>query len=274
MKMRAVCSAVAWVSLSLSLLPACSYVTQEEGQRMQQQITQLQMLSQQSSQQVAEKLQRQSEELNRLLDEARRLTSSLADSAQKTNQLTADQLVLQGKIEELQRSVDALQKQFNDYRAASDTKLEQLGNTVATVKNPPLPETPDALFAEAQKKLDARQYNDARRMYDAFINRFPTDARAAKAQVAIGDSYFQETKYANAIIAFRKVIDQHPKSEEVESAMFKAGQALFLIKRCSEAKIYFQELLRVYPKTRLKNDANEQIKEIGRQSKNRAACES
>ena len=260
--------------IGFGLLSSCSYVTQEEGQRMQQQISQLQLLSQQSSQQLAEKLQRQSEELNRLLDEARRLTSSLADSAQKTNQLTADQLVLQGKIEELQRGVDALQKQFNDYRAASDTKLEQLSNTVSTVKNPPLPETPDALFSEGQKKLEARQYNEARRVFDAFINRFPTDVRAAKAQIIIGDSYFQEAKYANAIIAFRKVIDQHPKSEEVESAMFKAGQALFLIKRCSEAKIYFQELLRVYPKTRLKNDANEQIKEIGRQSKNRASCES
>ena len=99
------------LSFSLRLVARLFLRDAGRGQRMQQQITQLQMLSQQSSQQLAGKAgSGRARSWSRLLDEARRLTSSLADSAQKTNQLGADQLVLQGKIEELQRSVDALQK--------------------------------------------------------------------------------------------------------------------------------------------------------------------
>jgi TolA-binding protein len=240
---------------------------------MQQQIAQLQQVSRQSSQELSEKLQRQSEELNKLLDEARRLTTSLADSSQKTDKMQSDLLLLQGKIEETQRTLDAVSKQFTDYRAQSDTHLEQLSNTIATIKNPPLPDNPDGLFAAAQQKLDSRQYNEARRIFDAFLNRYPTDARAAHAQLQTGESYYQEAKYANALIALRKVIDNFPKSEEVETALFRSGQAFFQIKKCSEARTFFLELLRLYPKSHMKNDVNEQIKEIGRVSKNKASCE-
>src|SRR5262249_52857078 len=157
------------------------------------------------------------------------------DSSQKSDKLQSDLLMLQGKLEETQRTVDAVQKQFTDYRAQSDTHLEQLSNTISTIKNPPLPDNPDGLYAEAQNKLAARQYNEARRIFEAFLNRYPTDPRAPKSQLAIGDAYFQEAKYANALIALRKVIDNFPKSEEVEMALFKSGQAFLLIKKCSEA---------------------------------------
>lgn len=253
-------------------LCAC-FVPAEEGQRMQQQISQLQQRSQQSNQELSDKLQRQSEELNKLLVEARRLTTSLADSSQKSDKLQADLLMQQGKLEEMQRTLDSLQKQFGDYRAQSDTHLEQLGNTIATMKNPPLPDNPDGLFAAAQSKLDARQYSEARRIFDAFLSRFPTEARAARAQFGIGESYFQEAKYANALNALRKVIFDFPKAEEVEMAYFKSGQAFFLIKRCSDARTFFQEFLRRYPKSRMKGDANEQLKEIARLANNKAACE-
>lgn len=263
-----------FMPLALAGVASCSYVSLEEGQRMQDQINQLKSQSQKSQEDLSAKLQQQSEDLRKLIDEARRLTTSLADSSQKSTQLQADQMQMQGKVEDLQRATDALQKSFTEYRAQSDTKLEQLVNATTAAKNPPLPETPDALFTEAQKKFDARQYNDARRMFDAFVNRYAADARAAKAQYNIGDAYFMEGKYANAIGALTKVVDNFPKSEVVEDAMFKNGQAFFALKYCSESKTYFQELLRRYPKTKFKTDASDQIKELARQAKNKAACQS
>lgn len=262
------------LGLVLGLTTGCSYVTLEEGQRMQEQINQLQQRSTQKTQELGDKLQQQSEELTKVLSEARRLTTSLADSSQRVTQQQADLLQLQGRLEELQRTVDSLQKQFTEYRAQSDTKLEQLVNATTAAKNPPLPETPEGLFTEAQKKFDARQWNDARRMFDAFVNRYATDPRAARAQFSIGDSYFQEGKYANAIGALTKVIDNFPKSEEVESAMFTNGQSFFKLKYCSEAKTYLQELIRRYPKTKYKTEANDKIKEITRLAKDRTACQS
>ena len=96
----------------------------------------------------------------------------------------------------------------------------------------------------------------------------------ARRQLKAGNSEYAEGKYANAIGAFTKVVDNFPKAQaEVEAAMFKNGQAFFAIKRCEDARVYFQELTKRYPKTSLKAEANEQVKEITQKLKNKTVCQ-
>lgn len=244
---------------------------------MQEQIDQLLEKSKKTEvggAELASKVQQQNEELRRLLDEAKRLTTTLADASQKAERAQSDLQAVQGKFDDMQRQLDALQKSFTEYRAQSDTKLEQLVNATTVAKAPPLPDNPEAMFAEGQRKFVAGQWNDSRRVFDAFVNRYPSDQRASKAQFLIGDAYFSEGKFANAIGAFTKVIDNFPKSEDVESAMFKNGKAFSNLRYCSEAKTYFQELIRRYPKTQYKNDASEQVKELTKKAKDKGACQS
>ena len=87
-----------------------------------------------------------------------------------------------------------------------------------------MPETPDALFAEADKRLAAAAVADARRLFEAFVNRYPQRrARGASAQYNIGEAYAGEKRYANAIGAYTKVVDNFPKSDVVPDAMYKNG---------------------------------------------------
>ena len=146
--------------------------------------------------------------------------------------------------------------------------------TTSKSQTPPVPETADAVYAEAQKRYEAKQYLDARRLFDAFLSRYGSDSRAARAQYLIGEAYLSESKYASAIGAYRKVIDSYRKSEEVVDAMYKSGVAFFAIKYCSDARVFFQELLRIYPKTEWKKDASEQIQKINRDLKNKSVCSS
>lgn len=260
---------------ALTLSGCFSFVTKEEGQKMIDQITQLQKRSDDTelrNKELVEKLQDQSKKLGTLIADATRLQSNLADSAQATDKLRADVATLTGKAEDVQRDLSSLQKNFNDYRAASDTKIEQLVNASTTAKAPPMPETADGLFAEAQKRLDAKQWLEARRLFDAFVNRYNSDKRAASAQFHIADAYFLEGKYANAITAFLKVIEGFPKSEEVETAYYKNAQAFFALKYCSDSKIYLQELLKKFPKSQYKVAATELQKEIAKKAKDKTAC--
>jgi TolA-binding protein len=61
----------------------------------------------------------------------------------------------------------------------------------------------DAMWSEAQKKLTAGQYGDARKDLRAFIQKFAQDAKADDAQFAIGESFFKEKDYAAAIAALK-----------------------------------------------------------------------
>jgi tol-pal system protein YbgF len=173
----------------------------------------------------------------------------------------------------MQTTLASVSKQFTEFRAGTDTRLEQVVNATSGGKAPPVPETADGIFAEAMKRYDAKQWLDARRLFDAFINRFGADGRASKAQYLIGESYLAEAKYANAIGAFTKVIDNFPKSEIVPDAMFRNGQAFRALKYCGDARIYFQELLRRYPKTEWKKDASDELKKLQSDAKNKSVCQ-
>jgi tol-pal system protein YbgF len=255
-----------------------AFVTKEEGREMKQQLEEVRGLSAKNEVKAAELAKQMDAQLRRLkqvVDEATKVvTRNSADVGQTVEKLQTDLGQLQGRLDDLTHGQDALTKQFQDYRASSDTKLEQLTNTLTAAKSPPLPETPDALFAEGEKKLTGGQWVEARRLFEAFVNRYPTDHRAAKAQFSIGEAYGGEKRYANAIGAYTKVVDNFPKSEIVPDAMYKNGVAFYQLKYCSDAKVYFQELLRRYPHTSFKKEATDQLKNLSRDVRNKSVCAS
>src|SRR5258707_1067178 len=81
-----------------------------------------------------------------------------------------------------------------------------------------------------------------------------------------------EQLYANAIGAYTKVVDNFPKSDVVPDAMYKNGLAFYALKYCGDAKVYFQELLKRYPRTSWKSQATEELKKLVKDQKNKAVC--
>jgi tol-pal system protein YbgF len=265
--------------LSTLLLSGCfAFVTKQEGEEINHKIDEVRGIAQKNEQRagdLAKQMDAQLKRLRELVDEATKVvTRNSADVGGKVDKMQEDLAQVTGRIDDLQHASDALTKQFQDYRASSDTKLEQLTNSMTAAKTPPVPETPDALYAEAEKRLNAAQFADARRLYETFINRYPQDTRAAKAQFNIGEAYSGEKRYANAIGAYTKVVDNFPKADIVPDAMYKNGLAFYALKYCSDARVYFQELIKRYPKTNWKSDANEQLKKLLKDVKNKQACAS
>jgi hypothetical protein len=87
------------VLLSLGLLASC--VTTDEGRRMQDQIVELQQRSLKNELggvELKNEIQKQADDLRKLLDEAKRLTVSLADASQKAERVQLDIMQVQGPI--------------------------------------------------------------------------------------------------------------------------------------------------------------------------------
>ncbi len=257
-------------------LVGCSFLTKDDGQQMQKQIDDMRSQAQkheEAQRELGKQLDAELKRMKQVVDDATKvITRNSADVGLTVQNLQQALAQLTGRIDDIQHTEDAISKQFQDYRASSDTKLEQLNNTVNVSKNPPVPETPDALYSEGEKRIAAQQWAEARRLYEAFVNRYPQDPRAARAQYNIGEAYFGEKRYANAIGAYTKVNDNFSKSDVVPDAMYKNGLAFHALKYCSDAKVYFQELLKRYPKTQWKKDAADELKKLVRDAKNRAVC--
>jgi len=278
MRMRGVALRGGVVLLAASVAGCFAFTTKEEGRELKQQIEEVRTLSAKNELRAAElakELDQQLKRLRTVVDEATKVvTRNSADVGLNVQKLQTDLAQLTGRIDDIQHAEDALTKRFQDYRAASDTKIEQLVNNSSAAKNPPMPETPDALFAEGEKRMAAQQYTDARRLFEGFVNRYPQDPRAARAQYQIGEAYAGEKRYANAIGAYTNVVDNFPNSDVVPDAMYKNGMAFYALKYCGDAKVYFQELLKRYPKTNWKKDAAEELKKLTRDQKNKAICQS
>ncbi len=255
-----------------------AFMTKQEGQELKDEVAKVREQSSKNEQRAQDLSKQMDEQLQRLksvVDEATKVvTRNSADVGLSVQKLQNDLGQLTGRIDDVQHAQDALTKQFQDFRAGADTKIEQLTSTMTSAKTPPLPDTADAVWTEADKRYTAAQWVDARRLYDAFINRYAQDPRASKAQFNIGESYMAEKRYSNAIGAYTKVVDNFPKSEIVPDAMYKNGLAFYALKYCGDAKVYFQELLKRYPKTNWKKDAAEQLRSLQKDAKNKALCAS
>ena len=266
------------LAMAASTSGCFAFVTKEEGRELKQQIDDVRTLSAKNELKAAELAKQLDEQLQRLrtvVDEATKVvTRNSADVGLQVQKLQTDLAQLTGRIDDLQHAQDALTKEFTDYRAATETKLEQLVNNSTAAKNPPMPETPDALYAEAEKRMQAQQWPEARRLFGAFIDRYPADKRAARAQYNIGEAYAAEKRIANAMAAYTKVYDNFPKSDAVPDAMYKNAVGFYSLKYCSDAKLWFQELIKRYPHTPWKKDAIEQIRKISHDQHNKAVCTS
>jgi len=269
--------------LSPALLGGCfMYATREDFQIAQKDIADLNERFKKQEERHAADLAKinadtaaQMATLKDLTEQATQVvTRNSANLGQDVDLLKQQLAVITGRVDVNENTLTGLSKSFNDFRSVADAEVEKLKMQSGSAASPPVPESPDGLFAEARKHYDAKEYPEAHRLLDAFINRYPKDARAAQALYLQGDSYFLERKYPAAINTFGKVIDLFPKSEVAPDAMYKNGQAFYALKYCGDARIYFQELLRRYPKTEWKKDANEQIKRIQRDLKNHDLCTS
>ena len=266
------------VKRALLLIPLCAgCLTLEDGEKIRADIRDIRSTAAKNEMragELAKQLDEQLQKLKTALEDARVATRNSADVGGKVDKVQMEMAQLNARVDEIQRAADAVTKAFQDYRASSDSKIEQLVNSTTASKSPPLPETADGVFAEGEKRLAAQQWQDARRVFQAFVTRYPTDARAPKAQYSVAEAYFGEKRYANAIREYRAIIDTYPKSDMVPEAMYKSGQAYYALKYCDDAKTFFQELVKRYPKTTRKKDVADQLKKLGKDARNKDACQS
>jgi tol-pal system protein YbgF len=261
----------------LTLAPGCMwFTTKDEGQELKEAIAQLRKQMDTRDAELTRattEAKAQVSKLRDVLEQATNLvTRNSADLGLQVQKAAADLATLVGKVEEIAHSLDSLGKQFGEYRAQTDVKLEGLVTKTAGAQNPPAPEGKDQLFDEAYKRYQASQFEEARRLFRTFITRFSRDDRADNAQYWIGQSYFEERKFAAAIAEFKKVSDNFPGSDALDGAMYGMALAFAELKYCTEGEAYLQDLMKRFPRSPLIEKAGKKIKEIRKNKRNKKLC--
>ena len=82
-----------------------------------------------------------------------------------------------------------------------------------------------------------------------FIEKNPDSPLSIAAQFQIGEQYFQQEDYLNAINAYQWIVERFPDSEYADNALYRMGQSSAQQNDVTTALEYFHSLMSRYPKS-------------------------
>ena len=109
--------------------------------------------------------------------------------------------------------------------------------------------SPAQLLGTAKGDYTSGQYEAAVAGFQAVIREFAGTQAAAEAQQLIGESYYLQKKWPEAIAAYDLVIQNHPKSPFVSDAYYKRGMAQESAGQLDAAKTSFEFTMKNFPET-------------------------
>ncbi len=173
-----------------------------------------------------------------------------------------------GRFEDLTRQNRDVHSELSLLRDDLGLKLGALEGRVAKLADqvavatapPPVPENPEALYEQGldliQKKGD---YPRGEEVLQDFLKRFPQHELAANAMYWIGEGYYGEKKYENAILQFQDVIQKYPEHSKAPAAMLKQGLAFQALGDLKNAKVILKKVIESYPKTEEATKARDRL---------------
>lgn len=267
---------LAIIALAATISTGCiPWTSRDEGRRMQQEIEALRADLARARQQDLAALDERVRQLDAALDKATLvLERNSADLGLTVEKVQGKLGQLEGRLADVSQAQAAMAQKAQTDRAAADARLQQLQAAIAASQPPPIPDSPDAAFAEGEKRFAAKQWKDARRLLQAFVDRWPKDARASKAEFLVAEAFAADRLWTNAVAAYTRVVEGWPGSESEEEAMYKCGRAFAELGYCGDARVWLQELLRRHPTTSLRKEAREELDRLAHDRGNKAVCTS
>jgi tol-pal system protein YbgF len=197
-------------------------------------------------------LQRQNEITGRenagLTVEIRTLTSRLRDTEVRLRDTT-------DRVASLGNRVAAAETSLREMIAAVEA-LPRLATPGPASIEPPRPATEESsagaerVFANALKTFRSGEHGQAVLELMDFVGKYPTHPLVPRAQLWIGEAYFKQRDYRQALLEYRKAVDAAaPDSPAAADAWLRIGQTYAALRERPAAAEAWQRVMRDYPDT-------------------------
>ena len=130
---------------------------------------------------------------------------------------------------------------------------------------------PEKQYAEGERLLKKERFIEAVERFRILKSRYPYSKYAALATLRIGDSYYQEESFIEAASAYKVFRELYPKHEFASYALRRIGDSFYEqvpstidrdLDACHSAITAYTQLLRDYPSSEYKGDADARVKEL------------
>ncbi|MFL6292269.1 MAG: tol-pal system protein YbgF [Thermoanaerobaculia bacterium] len=203
---------------------------------------------------------------------------------------------MQVKLQDLSSQIDELQAKLED----TNYRLAQLSQQIAATNQelktfrpvPPLPSNtapegtiggdpqqpvqpppqqnpggggadPQTLYNSAYNDYLKGSYDLAMREFQEYLANFPTTELADNATYWIGECYYRQRRFRQAVEQFDTVLERYSRSDKVAAATLKKGYALLELGERSQGVVQLRHVIKQYPNSDEANLARQRLREIG-----------
>jgi tol-pal system protein YbgF len=107
----------------------------------------------------------------------------------------------------------------------------------------------DRMFAAALAKLRAGDDGQAALEFTEFVTQYPAHPQAAAAQNYIGEAYYRQREYRQAMGEYQKTVDAYTQAAQVSEALLKIGLCQRALGDGAHAKTTWEQVIKQFPKS-------------------------
>lgn len=190
------------------------------------------------------------------------LRKGTADMQANLDTMRIDVQVMAGKVDDLGL---AAKKPFDDITLLKEdmskavlameerlSKLEQNhyetnSKMLAIAKALETPPSAENIYKQGQDELKSGDTKKARETFIKFLEQFPTHKLAPNTRYWIGETYYLEKNYEQAILEYQRVIKEYPGKDKISAAMLKQAMSFRELGDLKSARYVLKELIDKFP---------------------------
>jgi tol-pal system protein YbgF len=200
---------------------------------------------------LASKLNQRGDETSNRLEALSRRQAELQASL---DALRLELQALNGRLADLSQADNELRDELSLVRDDLGLKISAIEDKLARpsaksrAQTAPSAESPEDLYRRAVAMIRSEErYGEGRELLQRFLQQQPQHSLSANASYWIGEAYFGEKKYENAILQFQDVIDKHSDHPKAAAAQLKQGITFQTLGDNQSAKAIFSKLVDSFP---------------------------
>ena len=196
------------------------------------------------------------------------LARQQADQQAELDALRVEFQRLQGAFTDIEHSRQELHDLINMMRSemelkfgAIEEKLNRLQSSpVAVAPVPRLEVNPVAEYEAALKLIQKDgEFTHGRKGLQEFLKKYPEHELAVNATYWIGEAYYGEKKFENAILQFQDVLQKYPQHNKAASAQLKQALSFQSLGDMETAKVLLKKVIKNYPDSPEAKKAQERL---------------
>lgn len=121
----------------------------------------------------------------------------------------------------------------------------------------------DTLYSNGLRDITSGKYDLARSEFEDYLKFYSDTDLASNAQFYLGEIFYKQKQYTDAVAAYDKVLSNYPKSFKLGPARLRKGMALLELGQKNAGVRELREVVKRYPGSDEDRIARTKLKELG-----------